>query len=316
MPAVATVQSDPRKRLLAHLALFAAAFAFGTTFVTVKSAVETADPLPFLTARFGLAAIALFPFIVWRKQRNRSTAIDYLRPATRSAVSVGGLCAGLALALGYVFQTVGLQHTSGTVSAFITYLLVIFVPLLNTLLTRRMPSRSVGFGVILATLGLFLLTGAQGGFGKGEVLTVGCALAFAVHILLLERLSPRHDVFELTGVQLLVVCLVCAVPGALSGGFLFPAVVWAAAIYTAIVASAMAFLLQTWAQRRVDPTRTALLLILEPVVAAVMGAAVTGDRLGWSGAGGATLILSGILMAAIGPYRERRIGPGAIIDEH
>ena len=163
VPAVATVQSDPRKRLLAHLALFAAAFAFGTTFVTVKSAVETADPLPFLTARFGLAAIALFPFIVWRKQRNRSTAIDYLRPATRSAVSVGGLCAGLALALGYVFQTVGLQHTSGTVSAFITYLLVIFVPLLNTLLTRRMPSRSVGFGVILATLGLFRLFGNERG---------------------------------------------------------------------------------------------------------------------------------------------------------
>lgn len=267
----------------AHIAVAIAGVLFGTTFVVVQDAVEHADVVPFLAVRFLVGALVLAPFV--RKGR----------PGTTRA----GLLAGVALLVGYVFQTVGLQYTTPPVSAFVTYLLVVIVPVIGAVVLREPPSREVVAGVVLAFAGLVLLTGDSLGsvdIGKGELLTLGCALAFAVHIVVLSEVSPRYDTITLTAVQLAFVGAACLVPGVLLGGYAFPARVWVAAVYTGVSVSALAFALQVWGQRVVGPTRTSLLLMLEPVAAAGLGYAL-GDGLTASAAVGAGLILAGVAVA-------------------
>jgi drug/metabolite transporter (DMT)-like permease len=279
------------RRRLADLALVATAFFFGTTFVVVQDAVEEADVLPFLAVRFLIAAALLAP-------------IARRRPG-RPGEWRAGAVAGGALLVGYVFQTAGLQYTTSSVSAFITYLLVVFVPILSALVLRRPPTVQTVIGIAVAVVGLFLLTGASGvGFGRGEALTVGCALAFAAHILVLAEVAPTHDPFRLTAVQVVVVGGACLLPGLLTGGYGFPAEAWLAAAYTGVAATAVAFCLQTWAQRVVGPSRTALVLLLEPVFAAGLGYAV-GDRLGIGGVVGATLILAAVVMTELPSLTSR-----------
>jgi drug/metabolite transporter (DMT)-like permease len=269
------------------LAVVAAAVLFGSTFVVVKDAVKLAQPVPFLGVRFLIGAAALAP-----------TSVRRVRRLPEPGVARAGAVCGLALLAGYLFQTVGLQYTTSSVSAFVTYLLVVLVPVLAALATRRRPDTAVIAGVVLATVGLFALTGGLSHIGRGEVLTVGCAVAFAVHILLLSELSPRFDTAPLNAVQLGVVGLVCLVAGFFTGGYGFPLKAWLAALYTGVSASAVAFALQVWGQRRVGATRTSLLLMIEPVSAAVLGA-VIGEHLGLHGVVGAALILGGIGVAEV-----------------
>ena len=123
--------------------------------------------------------------------------------------------------------------------------------------------------------------------------------------MLLADLAPKYGTARLNAVQLLVVGAICFVPGLLQGGYDFTAKAWAAAVYTAISSSAIAFALQVWGQRRVGPTRTSLLLMVEPVAAALIGV-FAGDHLGWTGGTGAALILLGIACAELGPLMRPR----------
>ena len=295
------VEPAPARRgdLLAHVAVAAAAVLFGSTFFVVKGAIDEVGPVPFLGVRFLIGAAVLAPFAARRGWPGRR------RPA-EAGIGRAGLVCGAALAAGYLFQTIGLQYTTGSVSAFITYLLVVIVPLMSAVVLRRRPDLPTVGGVVLAVAGLFLLTG--GGFrsmGKGELLTIGCAIAFAAHIVLLAEVAPRFETARLNAIQLFVVGVACFVPGFFLGGYGFTAAAWVAAIYTAIASSAIAFALQVWGQRRVGPTRTSLLLMIEPVAAAVIGAA-TGDDLGWAGLAGAALIMGGIALSEVGPLLRRR----------
>ncbi len=258
---------------------------FGSTFVVMKDAVGKVQPIPFIAIRFLIGAVALAPFAV-RGERGAP------------GLSRAALACAAALLAGYIFQTVGLQYTTSSVSAFITYLLVVLVPVIAALTVRRFPTPATVAGVVLATAGLFLLTGHGLALGKGEALTVGCAIAFAVHIVLLSELSPRLPTGRLTAAQLGIVGVVAFVVGLFTGGYRFPASVWLEAAYTGVVVSATAFFLQVWGQLVVGPTRASLLLMIEPVAAALFGYAA-GDRLGVAGIVGATLILVGIVVAEL-----------------
>jgi drug/metabolite transporter (DMT)-like permease len=268
----------------AHGAVLLAGVLFGSTFVVMKDAVRDVEPIPFIAVRFLIGAAVLAPF----------AARDRWSPATLRA----GFWCGAALLIGYLFQTVGLQYTTSSVSAFITYMLVVIVPVIAALTVRRLPTRATIAGVALATAGLVLLTGGDTGFGKGELLTFGCAVSFAIHIVLLSEFSPRAGTALLTTIQLALVGVVALVIGAFTGGYDFPASAWLAAIYTGVAVSAVAFALQVWGQRVIGPTRTSLLLMIEPVAAAFFGYAV-GDRLGIAGVAGAVLILGGIAVAEV-----------------
>lgn len=265
-----------------------AALCFGGTFLVVQAAVEDMEPMAFLAVRFLLGALVLWPFA--RR-----------RPGRPGEWRDGVRC-GLALWVGYVLQTVGLQYTDSATSAFITYQLVVFVPLLEALVHRRRPHPATLIGVAVAVVGLVLLTdpGGAGGFGRGEVLTLGSAVAFGVHVLAVAGAVQRHDPVRLTAIQVGVVGALSAGPGLAQGGLHLPAGAFGAAVATALVATALAFVLQVSGQRHIPPTRAALLLLLEPVFAALL-AAVTGDPLGAVQLAGAAVILIAIVLSELGP---------------
>ena len=284
------------RRAGAHdLALVLAALCFGGTFLVVQDAIEDVEPIPFLAVRFTLAALVLWP-------------IARRRPAQPGEWRDGTWC-GLALLTGYVFQTIGLQYTDSATSAFITYLLVVIVPILGFAMHRRRPHAATMLGVVLAVVGLVLLTdpGDGSGFGKGETLTVGCAIAFAVHVLVMDTTARRHDPIRLAAIQVGVVGLACAVPGAFLGGYRFTASALFAAAATAVIATALAFVLQVTGQQVVPPARTALLLLLEPVFAGIL-AGFTDDPLGGLQLVGAAVIVVAIVSSELpGVWLDRTV---------
>jgi drug/metabolite transporter (DMT)-like permease len=289
------LSSHPRS---GDAALVLAAICFGSTFIVVQDAVGRVEPIPFLAVRFLIGAAALAP-------------LARRRPATPGEVR-DGVLAGLALAVGYVLQTVGLQYTGSATSAFMTYLLVVFVPPLAFVTLGRRPHPVTLAGIALAVVGLVLLTdpggsGSSGGFGRGELLTLGCAVAFAAHVVILGATAHRHDPVRLATVQVAFVGATCAVPGLWLGGYRFPGPALAAAVATALVATALAFVLQITGQRTVPPARAALLLLLEPVFAAVV-ASLRGDPLRAPQLAGAALILVAVTVCeVVPPLLDRRV---------
>lgn len=277
------------------LALVASALCFGGTFVVVQEAIEDVEPIPFLALRFAVGTLALAPFAL-------------RRPVT-PGLWRDGVGIGLALLAGFVLQTVGLQYTDTATSAFLTYLLVVLVPVIGFVAFGRRPHRMTLAAIGLAVVGLALLTGVgtDGGMGRGEALTIGCAVAFAVQVVLLGQWAARHDPLRLATVQIAVVAVACAVPGFFLGGYGFSAAAAGGAVATGLVSSAGGFALQTFGQQRVPPARASLLLLLETVFAAVLAELVGEDRtaLEYVGAG---VILAAVVVGELGPgWLDRRV---------
>ena len=221
---------------------------------------------------------------------------------------LAGAWMGVFLTAGYVLQTYGLTRTTAAHSGFITGLFVVFTPVLAAIALRRRPAPVILGCMALSLLGLALLAGVGGRlYPLGDALTVGCALAFAAHILVTDRSTRGHATAALLVVQLGVCGVVCAVGAAAQGRLQAPptAAVWTALLVTAVFASALAFFLQTAAQRLVSPERTALTLAAEPALAGLFAYLLKGERLsglGWLGAG---LILTAILLVELVPRRRR-----------
>ncbi|MDH4264333.1 MAG: DMT family transporter, partial [Deltaproteobacteria bacterium] len=181
----------------------------------------------------------------------------------------------------------------------------ILVPLLSIILLQQMPARLAMLGAGLAFLGLYLLTSADQAqglpFNFGDVLTLICAFFWAGHILTLGRYSPRGDTFWLTFLQLMTACAGSFVWVSLSGkmNLTLPPSVYGAALYLAVTCTILAYWGQTWAQSRTTPTRTAIILSLEPVFAALFARWWLGEHMGVWGWMGAGMILSGILLAEL-----------------
>jgi drug/metabolite transporter (DMT)-like permease len=286
------------RRTAAELALAGNTIVWGATFVLVKAALQDITPILFVALRFGLAAAVLLLTFGVRARRQ----------LTRKSLAVGAL-AGTFLFGGYFFQTLGLRLTTAPKSAFITGLASVMVPLLASLVYRIRPQRSEWMGVALATVGLALMTleGNLGSIGRGDLLTFFCALAFACHVLTLGRFSPTVG-FELLAIMQVFTAAIWA--SLLFRGMEQPHVEWRPAVVyailiTGILCTALAFSVQAWAQQHTTSTRTALLYMLEPVVAWITSYFLAGEGLTGRGAAGATLILGGVLMVELKPWSGR-----------
>jgi drug/metabolite transporter (DMT)-like permease len=268
------------------------AFFFGSTFLIVQDAVRDVAVAPFLAARFGIAALVLAPFAM-------------RRPASPGELR-DGAAAGVALLAGYAFQTIGLQYTTSSTSAFITYMCVVFVPVIGLIVHRRRPDSMTVIGIAIAVVGLALLTGGGRGadLGKGELFTLGCAICFAIHFVILGHIAARHDPVRITAIQMTVVAAASFVPSAAQGQLHFSTAALVAAAFTGVFATALAFLFQVMAQQVVSAARTALVLLLEPVFAAALGYA-DGERLGATRLVGAALILTAVVVAEVLPNLSR-----------
>jgi drug/metabolite transporter (DMT)-like permease len=210
-----------------------------------------------------------------------------------------GLVMGAFLTAGYVLQTFGLEATTPSNAGFITGLFVVLTPLLGALVLGQRAGRTSWIAAGVSAVGLFLLSGPGGGDlrPEGDGLVLLCAVALAAHILATDRGVRDHPVGALVAVQLATVGLTCFVAAAALGQLEVPrgATVWSAIVVCAIVASALGFLVQTYAQRYADPARTALILASEPAFAGLFGFLLAGDRLTALGWLGAALILGSIV---------------------
>jgi len=273
--------------LIPLLALLAVTAVWGVTFVQVKDAIALYPIFAFLAVRFAIASATL------------------ALPGGRRLVGLGrrgvaiGAGLGVLLAAGYALQTAGLDRTTVSSTGFITGLYVVFTPILVTLLYGARLGAAVWLGVVLSTAGLALLSGVEAGRLTGDLLVLGGSAAYSLQIVLLERYAPRYEVLALTLMQMLACFAGFTLVALALGQVETPRgwTVWGALLVTGVFASAVAYLVQTWAQQRTTATRTALVFAMEPVWAAVFGYWLAGDRLGAVGWAGAALIMAGIAVS-------------------
>ncbi len=280
----------------AVLALVAVTAVWGLTFVQVKDAVALYPLFAFLAVRVAIATAVLAP-----------PALRPLRALPRRGW-IAGAGLGLLLAAGYALQTAGLERTTVSNAGFITGLYVVFTPLAAVALFRIRVGAIVWAGVALSTAGLALLTGVGGGDGLGDLLVLLGSAAYSLQIALMERYAPRYDPVAFTFVEMLAAFVGFAAVAVALGQVEVPRgwTVWGALLVTGVFASALGFLVQTWAQRRTSATRTALAFALEPVWAAGFGFWLAGDRLGPLAWVGAALIMGGIAVAEPAAARTLR----------
>lgn len=285
----------PRYR--ADLALVFICFIWGSTFVVVKGALSHVSPLLFLALRFVIATAVLNLTF-----RGAARGIYRTKP-----ILAGGALAGTFLFLGFVLQTVGLRYTTPSKSAFLTGLSIVMVPIFAAVFERKPPGHSEVFGIALAGIGMALMTLHRDTLAleRGDLLTIGCAAAFAVHILLVGHLAPKLGFQALALAQITMAALLSL------GTFSWvekPSVRWtpgliAAVVITGLFATALAFAVQAWAQQYTTPTRTALIFAAEPLFAWITSFLVAGETLSGRAAMGAALILAGILTVELKPWR-------------
>ncbi len=283
-----------RPTTLAVVLLVAVTAAWGSTFVLVKQAVGHLPVTSFLAFRFLLATgvlVAIRPGTLFRLGRREWAE---------------GALLGLALAAGYLLQTEGLRSTPAAVSGFITGLEVVLTPVLGWVLLRHRLRPLTWAAVGLATVGLAFMSLHGAALGTGELLTLASAACFALQIVGLGRWSSGRDVYGVATVQLLTVGLLSLVV-ALPEGVVVPTNTpdWTAIWVTALAATAFAFVVQTWAQSLISPTRAAIVFTLEPLFAAAVAFAA-GERLGWP------LLVGGPLVVAAMFLVDARAKPGLV----
>jgi drug/metabolite transporter (DMT)-like permease len=286
--------TTPSQQRVATFSLVAVTAVWGSTFVVVKDAVDRMPVMDFLAWRFAIAAI------VMAAARPRSVA------ALDARGRRVGVLLGLALGGGYVAQTFGLRHTPASISGFITGLFVVFTPLCAGVLLRKRIDVMTWVAVVVATVGLGLISLHGFSIGHGEAITLLCALAFALHIVGLGEWSPSYDAAGLAVVQLTTVAVICIAIAAPSS--LAPPPdwgVWGAVLLTAVAATAIAFFIQTWAQAHLPPARAAVVMTMEPVFAGIFGVAIGGDSLGPRIVVGAVLVLGAMYLVELGPRQGK-----------
>jgi drug/metabolite transporter (DMT)-like permease len=286
------VSFDPRRQRISEIALIGVAAVWGLTFVMVQDAVRILPVMTFLAYRFIPAALVVA--LIFGRALRRLPARGWLT----------GVWLGIFLTSGYVFQTVGLERTTAAHAGFITGLFVVLTPLLGAVFLREAAGAPAWIAASVSAVGLYLLSGAGGSFDlAGDGLVFLCACAFAAHILATSRAVKRYDVGALLAVQLGLCGVFSLCVAALSGDVEVPdeTSVWVAIVVTALFASALAFFIQTYAQRHAPPARTALILGSEPAFAGLFAYVINGETLsvlGWLGAG---LILVAIFTVELVP---------------
>ncbi len=291
----------------AEAALIAITLVWGVSFTLVKQALGDASTIAFLALRFAMATAAVAMFS--RRALATGLLVDPL-------AWQGGWRAGACLAVAYLCQTSGLRWTTPSKSAFLTSLCIVLVPLMGACIHRRLPSGIEVLGIILALVGMSLLTGltwgAGGALGRGELLTMAGAVAFAGHILTTGHYAGRAglNAFSLLQLGTAAILFLAVLPWFEPVRLRASWRLVAALLVTGVVCTAVAFTVQAWAQQRTSATRVALIFALEPVSAAAASYVFAGEVLSAAGVLGAALILAGVLVVELKPG-GRNFSPGA-----
>ncbi len=284
---------ERRTTLLAALALLVVTAIWGSTFFLIRDLLDRVPTLDFLAVRFTIAA-ALTALIAPR-------ALRKLSPESRRHALVLGALYGVA----QILQTAGLAHTAASVSGFITGMYVVATPLFAALLLRTRIGPLTWFAVALATAGLGVLTLDGFAIGYGEALTLVAALIYALHIVGLGAWSKPDEALGMSILQLCVIAVICLVATA-PNGIVLPDNTrdWLSVLYMAVFAGALALVAQTWAQAHLAPTRTAIIMSMEPVFAALFAVWLGGESAGVRMVVGGAMVLTAMLLVEVGPRRK------------
>ena len=284
-----------RETIRADLLLLVASAIWGVAFVAQQDAAKSLDAVSILAIRFLMGAAILAPVRIVRRVRKVNM------PSPGALLWSGGLFAGLAMLLAAYLQQRGIESTTASSAGFITGLYVLFVPLIGLMLGQRV-GWSAWLGVTLATVGLYLLSvSAELHMSRGDLLVLGCAVIWAIHVLIIGRYAPRCDPIELAAVQFLVTGVVAAI-FMMSRGlpeWSHVSSAWMSLTYLGALAVGVAFTLQVVGQRTAPPTHAAILLSMESPFAAIAGALLIAERLSGREYLGCALMLAGILVSQL-----------------
>jgi drug/metabolite transporter (DMT)-like permease len=285
--------TNQRSGVLPTAALVGVTAAWGSTFFLIKDLLREVSVLDFLSIRFAIAAVALF--VCAPRSVGRLSRPELVR----------GAQLGVVYGVAQVLQTLGLERTPATVSGFVTGMYVVATPILGALFLRQRISPVVWVAVAMSTLGLAFLSLQGFAISPGVALVFAAALLYAVHILGLGAWSTSSNAFGLAVVQMAVICLVCTAASA-PGGMGAPDSTygWLALIYMAVIAGALALLLQTWAQAHLAPTRAAIIMTLEPVFAAFFAVLFGGESLTARMLVGGAFVLGAMYLVELSPRRK------------
>ena len=282
-----------RQSVLATLALLAMTACWGSTFFLIKDLLDRVPVLDFLAVRFAIATVGLFLLA--------PRALGRLSAASRRHAVVLGLLYGVA----QILQTAGLAHTPASVSGFITGMYVVCTPLLAALILRTRITAMTWGAVLLATAGLGVLTLDGFSVGYGEAVTLVAAVLYALHIVGLGAWAGARQAMGMTIVQLFVITVVCFA-ATVPDGIVLPSNPrdWLSVVYMALFAGALALAGQTWAQAHLPPTRTAIIMSMEPVFAAFFAVLLGGESVTARMAVGGLMVLTAMLVVELLPRRR------------
>ncbi|HEX2895173.1 MAG TPA: DMT family transporter [Marmoricola sp.] len=288
-----TADRDGRLALLATLTLLAMTACWGSTFFLIHDLLDRVPAVDFLAIRFAIASVAML--------LAAPRAVARLSPELRRHAVVLGLLYGVA----QILQTVGLAHTPASVSGFITGMYVVCTPLFAAAILRARINGLTWGAVLLAVGGLGVLTLDGFSVGYGEALTLVAAILYALHIVGLGAWSRPADAIGMSIVQCLVITVICFVAAA-PGGITLPHRTgdWLAVAYMALFAGAAALLGQTWAQAHLPPTRSAIIMSMEPVFAAFFAVLLGGESLTIRMLLGGAMVLTAMLVVELLPRRR------------
>lgn len=305
-----------KSRGMNNFLLALTAFIWGSAFVAQSVGMDYLGPFTFNSIRSLMGGIVLIPVIfamrrIGRKRTGQEqtghtgSGTDGTAAENRSLL-IGGICCGVALAVGSSLQQIGLMYTSAGKAGFITALYILNVPVMSLALGKRAGIK-VWLGVALAVVGMYFLCITDGfSIAKGDACVLLCAIAFSVHILVIDYFAPKVDGVSLSCIQFFVCGILCAVPMLVSEqpqtGQILDA--WLPLTYAGVLSCGVAYTLQVVAQKNTDPTVASLLLSLESVFSVITGWIVLGEHLSRREMFGCALVFTAVILAQLPSGRE------------
>ena len=291
------------KQLRGALLLLLAVLIWGSTFVAQSVGMDYVGPFTFATVRCSLAVLVLLP-AAWLMERGKPGF--WKRWADKKLLRAGLFC-GVALFAATTLQQMGLVYTDAGKSGFLTAMYIVLVPVFGLALGRKAPA-AAWCSVALAVVGLYLLSFAGGmdQINRGDLLTVGCAVCFALQILLIDIFAKDVDPVRLNTLQA-VCCGVLSCVGMVLTEQPDPAAIlscWLPISYAGVLSLGVAYTLQIVGQRDLNPTVASLIMSLESVVAVIFGALLLREEMSPAELAGCALVFVAVLLSQL-PSRRK-----------
>ena len=281
-----------------NILLVLTALIWGCAFVAQSVGMDYVGPFTFNMARFLIGAIVLLP-VIWFMDRQRKTGAE--KGAGQKTLIIGGICCGIALAVASTLQQWGILFTTVGKAGFITAMYIVIVPLLGIFIGKKVRPLIIGC-VAIAVVGFYFLCMTESlRLGLGDFLVLLCAIAFSIHILVIDHFSPKVDGVKMSAIQFLTAAIISAVPTLLWEQPVFTEVLqaWQPVLYAGVMSCGVAYTLQIIAQKNADPTVASLLLSLESVFSVLAGWVLLGQGLSLKELFGCVLIFCAIILAQL-----------------